>query len=139
MRRPIVGGKRGSRKKDASFARGIWILHCQHNTFQTLAFYIERQADWKYAYAPHAQSSGTDKDITVTVPSFFEMGAKVSYLIPIRKDVKLQLNVGVQNMFNRYQSDLDKGYKRDSEYTYGPEMPRSFFGWERKFPYKKRG
>lgn len=76
---------------------------------------------------PHAQSSGTDKDITVTVPSFFEMGAKVSYLIPIRKDVKLQLNVGVQNMFNRYQSDLDKGYKRDSEYTYGPEMPRSFF------------
>jgi len=75
----------------------------------------------------HSQSSGTDKDITVTTPSFFELGAKISYTMPIRKDIKLQLSTGVRNLFDQFQSDLDTGYNRDSEYTYGPELPRCFY------------
>lgn len=33
----------------------------------------------------------------------------------------------MQNIFNSYQSDFDKGYQRDSGYIYGPTMPRSIF------------
>ncbi len=39
----------------------------------------------------------------------------------------LQLNVGVQNIFNSYQNDFDKGEFRDAGYIYGPALPRTFF------------
>jgi outer membrane receptor for ferrienterochelin and colicins len=37
----------------------------------------------------------------------------------------MQLHVGVQNVFNAYQKDFDKGAERDSGYIYGPSLPRS--------------
>ena len=39
----------------------------------------------------------------------------------------LEVNAGVQNLFNAYQKDFDQGPDRDSGYIYGPGMPRSFF------------
>jgi len=39
----------------------------------------------------------------------------------------LQLNGGVQNIFESYQKDFDRGANRDSGYIYGPSLPRSFF------------
>ena len=36
-------------------------------------------------------------------------------------------NAGIQNIFNAYQDDFDKGADRDSGYIYGPSLPRSFF------------
>ena len=38
-----------------------------------------------------------------------------------------QLYGGVQNLFNAYQKDFDKGVDRDSGYIYGPSLPRSWF------------
>ena len=43
------------------------------------------------------------------------------------KSVTLQVNAGVQNIFEAYQSDFDQGKDRDSKYIYGPGMPRSYF------------
>ena len=34
---------------------------------------------------------------------------------------------GVQNIFNSFQKDLDKGEFRDAGYFYGPTQPRTFF------------
>ena len=39
----------------------------------------------------------------------------------------MQLNTGIQNLFNAYQSDFDQGWERDSGYIYGPSLPRSWF------------
>ena len=39
----------------------------------------------------------------------------------------MQLYGGVQNLFNAYQKDFDKGADRDSGYIYGPSLPRSWF------------
>ena len=39
----------------------------------------------------------------------------------------IQLNGGVQNIFNAFQKDLDKGGYRDSGYFYGPTQPRTYF------------
>jgi outer membrane receptor for ferrienterochelin and colicins len=43
------------------------------------------------------------------------------------RHIKLQLNGGVQNLFNAFQKDLDKGGFRDSGYFYGPTQPRTYF------------
>jgi len=70
--------------------------------------------------------------------TFFDLNAKVAYDFQIRnksltQDGKketsavLQLNAGVQNIFNSYQKDLGVGLSRESSYIYGPLLPRSFF------------
>ncbi len=55
------------------------------------------------------------------------MNIKLTYDIPVTKAVTMQLNGGVQNIFNSYQSDFDQGPDRDSGYIYGPSLPRSYF------------
>lgn len=64
---------------------------------------------------------------TEKTPDFMDLGVKASYGLPIYKGTVLQLNAGLQNIFNSYQTDFDKGPDRDSGYIYGPGMPRSFF------------
>lgn len=75
----------------------------------------------------HMAGSGTAVDTAVKTPSFFDMNVKLSYDIPIYKEITLQFNGGVQNLFNAYQKDFDRGADRDSGYVYGPSLPRSWF------------
>lgn len=65
-------------------------------------------------------------DAEVVTPTFFDMGVKVSYDIPLYRLYSLQVNVGVKNIFNAYQKDIDKGVYRDAGYIYGPSLPRTF-------------
>lgn len=55
------------------------------------------------------------------------LNVKVAYDFPLYKSVTLQVNAGVQNIFNSYQDDFDKYEKRDAGYIYGPGIPRSYF------------
>lgn len=75
---------------------------------------------------PHA-AGYIPKDINVTTPDFFDLNARLSYTFPLFEQISLQLNAGVKNIFDAYQSDEDKGKERDSDFTYGPTLPRSFF------------
>ena len=52
---------------------------------------------------------------TFKTPAFFEMGARVAYNIPLYKTYTLQLHAGVQNMFNAFQDDFDRGPSRGLE------------------------
>lgn len=63
----------------------------------------------------------------VKTPSFFEQSIKGSYLFSLSKDFKLEVSTGIQNIFNAYQDDFDKGVDRDPNYIYGPQRPRTFF------------
>lgn len=67
------------------------------------------------------------EDREETTPDFFDMNLKLAYDIPLFRTVTLQVNGGVQNLFNAYQSDFDKGGNRDAGYVYGPGSPRSYF------------
>ncbi len=67
------------------------------------------------------------QDEMVHTPGFFELNLKLAYTFVLHDHVKLQLNGGVQNIFNAFQSDLDRGPFRDSGYFYGPTQPRTFF------------
>jgi outer membrane receptor for ferrienterochelin and colicins len=76
----------------------------------------------------HKEGSGVSKDIAVTTPCFFDANIKGSYNIPLCNNaLTMQISGGVLNVFNAYQKDFDKGKERDSNYIYGPLMPRSYF------------
>lgn len=70
---------------------------------------------------------GGDKNRTVKTSTFFEFGWKVAYEIPFYNRTNFEVNAGIQNIFNSYQNDFDKGPDRVSSYIYGPSMPRSYF------------
>lgn len=75
--------------------------------------------------AQHLKGSGTDVDVAVKTPSFWDMSCKISYEFNIMKICRLNLHAGVKNIFNAYQKDFDQGELRDSGYIYGPSLPRS--------------
>ncbi|WP_428845440.1 TonB-dependent receptor [Alistipes putredinis] len=75
----------------------------------------------------HMAGSGTPVDRAVTTPRFFDLNLKVSYDVILYKEIALQLHAGIQNIFNAYQKDFDRGADRDSGYIYGPSLPRSWF------------
>ena len=76
-------------------------------------------ADFPYSYIT--------KDEMVHTPDFFDFNTKLNYTFVLGSHMKLQLNGGVNNIFNAFQKDLDKGTFRDSGYFYGPTQPRTFF------------
>lgn len=66
-------------------------------------------------------------NITKESPAFFELNTKIAYTVDIYNDTKLELNTGIQNIFNSFQKDFDTGAGRANNYIYGPGMPRTFF------------
>lgn len=60
-------------------------------------------------------------------PDFMEVNMKLNYTFFLHDHIKFQLNGGIQNIFNSFQKDLDKGKDRDSGYFYGPTQPRTYF------------
>ncbi len=73
-------------------------------------------------HMPHEQSP-----LMKETPDFMDVNLKLNYTFPLREHIKIQLNGGIQNIFNTFQKDLDKGQYRDSGYFYGPTQPRTFF------------
>lgn len=73
----------------------------------------------------HLEGSGTDVDVAVKTPTFFDMSVKLTYTLKIFNRVTAEFTAGVGNIFNSYQKDFDRGYLRDSGYIYGPSLPRS--------------
>lgn len=75
----------------------------------------------------HAAGSGVEEPKAVDTPDFMELNMKLAYDIPVSKYLTLQVNGGIQNIANSYQKDFDKGWNRDSNYIYGPSLPRSYY------------
>lgn len=67
------------------------------------------------------------RDVMEHTPDFFDLNVKLNYTFVLNDHIKLQLNGGVQNIFNAFQKDLDQGAYRDSGYFYGPTQPRTYF------------
>ena len=59
--------------------------------------------------------------------SFFDLGSKITYHFDINPRFHVELSGGVKNIFNAYQDDFDQGPTRDSDYIYGPALPRTYF------------
>lgn len=68
-----------------------------------------------------------DKDRLEKTRDFMELNFKTAYIFELAKSFQLELNMGVQNIFNQYQEDFDMGVNRDANYVYGPSRPRTIF------------
>ncbi|HAL52306.1 MAG TPA: hypothetical protein DCP78_08800 [Sphingobacterium sp.] len=82
----------------------------------------------KYAYCPCRGADNFPDDQMVRTGAFSELNSKVAYAfnLPKYKNI-IELYAGVKNIFNAYQTDFDTGKNRDSNYIYGPNMPRTYF------------
>jgi outer membrane receptor for ferrienterochelin and colicins len=76
----------------------------------------------------HLAQSDNLQDQLVQTPSFIDVSSKISYKFSVSaKALKLEVFGGIKNMFNSYQSDFDSGKNRDSNYIYGPSLPRAIY------------
>ena len=112
----------------------IIIRDDDHEALRMLAenreYYYVVQTDARFLrsigvrYVPYTYIT---KDELKHTPDFFDFNVKLNYNFVLNEHLKIQLNGGVQNMFNAFQKDLDKGTYRDSGYFYGPTQPRTYF------------
>lgn len=65
--------------------------------------------------------------VLVDTEAFLDMTTKITYHFDLKETFHVELNGGVQNLFDSYQDDFDSGAMRDSGYIYGPNRPRTFF------------
>ena len=68
------------------------------------------------------------EDEIISSSSFSELGFKTNYILNAKKNnLSYEIFGGIKNIFNSYQKDFDSGKNRDSNYIYGPSIPRTFF------------
>lgn len=68
------------------------------------------------------------RDEYISSPSFTELSLKAGYTFQIEKlNTGIEVFGGVKNITDSYQSDFDTGKNRDSNYVYGPGLPRTIF------------
>lgn len=77
-------------------------------------------------YVPHVAGFISETVLEET-PSLFEVGFNASRTFSVSDKYQIELNGGIKNIFNSYQSDFDKGLDRDPNYIYGPSQPRTIF------------
>jgi outer membrane receptor for ferrienterochelin and colicins len=78
--------------------------------------------------AHFAGAPGQEVDEYVTSRPFTELSLKTAYRIPFQKlGTSLELFGGLRNLTNAYQDDFDIGKNRDSNFVYGPALPRTIF------------
>ncbi len=71
------------------------------------------------------ENTGQTVDEYTKANSFLEVGFRISKTWEIAKiDSAIEVFSGVKNLFDSYQDDFDTGKNRDSNYVYGPALPR---------------
>jgi outer membrane receptor for ferrienterochelin and colicins len=51
----------------------------------------------------------------------------LTYKLPLNNGLNTKLNIGIKNIFDAYQDDLDQGTDRDPAYVFGSTRPRTFY------------
>tara|TARA_B100001093_G_scaffold355191_1_gene339777 strand:+ start:483 stop:2570 length:2088 start_codon:yes stop_codon:yes gene_type:complete len=102
---------------------GYAILNYSKSSFSTTLSY-------KYTGSmkiPHfAGSINQVIDEVIDSESFDNLSLKLSYTHQIKTN-SLDAYIGIKNIFNNYQNDFDIGKNRDSNYIYGPVLPKSLY------------
>lgn len=58
---------------------------------------------------------------------FFDLNIKLNHHLDLSENLQMNIFAGFKNILNSYQDDFDTGATRDSDYVYGPSLPRTFF------------
>lgn len=74
------------------------------------------------------EDTGQSEDEYFTSPSFLDMGIRIGHTFEIDNiSTGLELFGGIKNIFDSYQNDFDINKNRDSNFIYGPSLPRTLF------------
>jgi len=104
---------------------GFATLSYTPNQTFTHSFNLVSTGKMKVLHLASPQNLHSDKYFTT--PSFIELGMKSSAQFYINKQNSIEIYGGVKNLFNQYQKEFDKGKDRDSNFIYGPSLPRTLF------------
>jgi len=63
----------------------------------------------------------------VRSPGFLDVTVSLTKSFALSAFAKLAVSLGVKNLFDAYQADLESGPSRDNDYVYGPRLPRTLF------------
>lgn len=67
-------------------------------------------------------------DEIITSNQYSELSAKIGYTISLKKmQSQIEFYGGIKNIFNSYQSKFDIGKNRDSNFVFGPSLPRTIY------------
>ena len=105
--------------------------------FATLTFTPNKKfnANLNYVYTgnmkvPHVAGENTNQTIDeiITSKPFSDLSAKVGYTFGLgNMKSNMEFYGRIKNIFNSYQSKLDIGKNRDSNFVFGPSLPRTFY------------
>ena len=80
----------------------------------------------KILHLAGAPEQSTDEFFTS--PSFVEFNIKLGYNFNVKTiNSNLEVFTGIKNLLNAYQDNFDTGKMRDSNFIYGPALPRTIF------------
>jgi len=65
-------------------------------------------------------------DEYVSTDDFFDFCITSKYKYKFDEHKMIEIGVGIKNILNQYQTDFDSLKNRDSNYVYGPSLPRSY-------------
>ena len=81
-------------------------------------------------YVPHEIAVDYQEDpllVLEETDNFFELDFALTQKIKLFSDLESSISIGVKNLTNAYQDDLDYGLARDPGYVYGTSQPRTFY------------
>ncbi|MGB8953224.1 MAG: TonB-dependent receptor [Candidatus Aminicenantales bacterium] len=109
---------------------GYMNMSYKNNKLVNVDFSAEYTGSMK---APHF-AGYIEEDRLETTQEFWVVNLKLQKPIDITENYNVSVFLGVYNILNSYQKDLDKGVDRDSGYVYGPAKPKSLYlGFEFSF------
>ncbi len=74
------------------------------------------------------EGTGQTEDEYLKSPAFTELNLRIGRTFRLTKvNTGIEIFGGIKNIFNAYQTDFDTGKNRDSNYMYGPNLPRTYF------------
>ena len=75
-----------------------------------------------------AGASGQLEDEFLESPVFNAIGIKSTYIQVLKESgIKIEYSVGVKNLTNDFQQEFDSLKNRDSNFIYGPSLPRTIY------------
>lgn len=74
-----------------------------------------------------------ESDYELDTPNFWDLGFKAIFDLPIKGSLGVELSIGIKNILDQRQQDLDVGSGKDAGYFYGPLIPRSYFAGVRLY------
>ncbi len=74
------------------------------------------------------EGTGQAEDEYFTSPNFTDVALRLGHTFELeRTNTGLEVFGGVKNIFDAYQNNFDVSKNRDSNFVYGPSLPRTFF------------